>query len=222
MTAPMRRLTRGKGRLALVVATWLVAGCATARVDAPEGGSGRITALVGEAVVVRPGITRAQSLAVESRVFARDRIQTREESRAQITLADQSVMSIGERTDIEIQEFRFDAGSRVRNLLVRIGQGIMRMNASSAAATGPVSLSANLASVTFSGTEAVVEVTPSRTAVASLEGRVRVTSTQPGVTGAVELRPGEGTDVDAGAAPKPAAVWGAARLERVKQATRVP
>lgn len=216
----MRRLARGKGRLALVVATWVVAGCATARVDAPDG-AGQVTALVGEAVVVRPGIA-VQNLGVQSRVFARDRIQTREASRAQITLADQSVMSIGERTDVEIQEFRFDAGSRVRNLFVRIAQGIMRMSASSTAATGPVSLSANLASVTFSGTEAVVEVTASRTAVASLEGRVRVTSSQPGITGAVELGPGEGTDVDAGAAPKPAAVWGAARLERVKQATRVP
>ena len=95
MTAPMRRFTRGNGRLALVVATWLVAGCATTRVDAPQGGAGRITALVGEAVVVRPGITRAQNLGLESRVFARDRLQTREESRAQITLADQSVMGSG-------------------------------------------------------------------------------------------------------------------------------
>ena len=217
----MRRVTRGKGRLALVVAVWLVVACAMARVEAPEGGAGRITALVGQAVVVRPGLARAQSLGLESRVFARDRVMTREESRAQITLADQSVMNIGERTDVEIQEFRFNAGNRLRSLLVRIGQGIMRLSASTAA-SGPVNLSANLASVTFSGTEAIVEVTSTRTAVASLEGRVRVTSTQPGVPGEVELRPGEGTDVDAGAAPKPAAVWGAARLERVKQATRVP
>ena len=33
---------------------------------------------------------------------------------AQITLADQSVMNIGERTDVEIQEFRFNPGSRAR------------------------------------------------------------------------------------------------------------
>ena len=218
----MRRFTRSKGRSALIVAAWLVAGCATGRVEAPEGGAGKVTALAGEVVVMRPGIARAQRLALESRVFARDRVTTREESRAQITLADQSVMSIGERTDVEIQEFRFDTGSRVRNLLVRIVQGIMRMAASSTAASGPVSLSANLASVTFSGSEAIVEVTAMRTAVASLEGRVRVASTQPGAPGEVELGPGEGTDVDAGAAPKPAAAWGAARLERVKQATRVP
>ena len=218
----MRRFTRGKGRLAVAVAVWLAAGCASGRVETADGSAGKVTALVGEVVVVRPGLPRAQSLGVESRVFARDRVQTRQESRAQITLADQSVMSIGERTDVEIREFRFDAGSRLRNLLVRIGQGIMRLSAPASAASGSVSLSANLASVTFSGTEAIVEVTATRTAVASLEGRVRVTSTQPGVPGEVELGPGEGTDIDAGAAPRPAAVWGAARLERVKQATRVP
>jgi hypothetical protein len=152
---------------------------------------------------MRPGIARAQSLALESRVFARDRVMTRAESRAQITLADQSVMSIGERTDVEIQEFRFDTGSRVRNLLVRIAQGIMRMTASSAAASGPVSLSANLASVTLSGAEAVVEVTATRTAVASRGRAWRA----PSPARLASRFSGEGTDVAAAPRPPAAVEW---------------
>lgn len=220
----MRRANMRVGRWAgaLMIAGLLVA-CASPRAGGPDAGAGKVTALVGEVVVAREGAAR-QPLGMESRVFSKDRVATRAESRAEITLADRSLMTLGEQSEVEIQEARFSVVERVRNILVRLlGTGTVRLATSAdAGAKGPVSLSAGLASVTFSGTEVVIVVTAERTAVASLAGTVRVRSMGPALPGEVELRAGQGTDIVAGAAPTTPALWGAARLERVKQATRRP
>jgi ferric-dicitrate binding protein FerR (iron transport regulator) len=213
-----------RGRLLLVVVTAiLVSGCAAVTREMSDTSAGRVTALEGEAVVLRTGTTRAQSLGLDSRVFAKDVVQTRDSSRARISLADQTVLTLGERSEVEIREFAFSQRDRVRQMVLKVGFGIIRLALSLVfPPSGALSLLTGLASLAFSGTEVIVEATPTTTAVASLEGTVRVEALQAGAPGVVTLRPGEGTDIALGQPPTPARTWGAARLARVKAATALP
>jgi ferric-dicitrate binding protein FerR (iron transport regulator) len=215
-------MVRGRAVL-LLLAGAMLAGCAGLTAELQDTSSGRVTALTGETVVRRAGAERPQSLGLDSRVFPKDLIQTREGSRCRITLADKTVLTLGERSEVEIQAFAFSQRDRVRQMLIKVATGLVRMALSLVfPPSGALSIVTTLASLAFSGTEVIVEATPAGTAVASLEGTVRVTSLQDGAPGTVELKPGEGTDIAVGKAPTPPRTWGAARIERVKQATVLP
>lgn len=199
----------------------LLTGCAALTGEVADTSAGRVTALQGEAIVRRGEPSQVQSLGMDSRVFPKDVVQTRDGSRCRITLQDQTVLTLGERSEIAIEEFsqRNGTGSKV----VKVITGIVKLATSVLfPPSGGLNVLTTVAALFFSGTEVIVETTPSRTAVASLEGTVRVRSLQAEAPGEVELKPGEGTDIEPGQAPTPARRWGAARLERVKQATALP
>jgi ferric-dicitrate binding protein FerR (iron transport regulator) len=207
----------------LLVTGWLAAGCAAVSSQLTDTSAGKVTALEGEAVVLRTGASRVHSLGLDSRVFPRDVVQTREGSRARISLADQTVLTLGERSEVEIREFAFSQRDRMRQMVIKVGFGIIRLALSLAfPPSGALSVLTGLASLAFSGTEVVVEATATSTAVASLEGTVRVEALQAAAPGVVTLKPGEGTDILAGQPPTAPRTWGAARLARVKAATALP
>jgi ferric-dicitrate binding protein FerR (iron transport regulator) len=207
----------------VVLGALVLTGCATLTGELTDTSAGRVTALQGEAVVRRAPSGETQSLGMDSRVFPRDVVQTRAGARCRITLHDATVLTLGEGSELEVQEFAFSPRDRTRSMVVKVATGIVKLALSLVfPPSGALSVITGLASLAFSGTEVVVEATPTRTAVASLEGTVRVRGLQTSAPGEVTLGPGEGTDIEPGKPPTPLRRWAPARLDRVKQATALP
>lgn len=75
---------------------------------------GQILVLHGEATAVDPdGAVRA--LQLNASVFPRDRILTAEESRLQILFVDDSLLSVGEKSDLVIDEYVYSPASKTGN-----------------------------------------------------------------------------------------------------------
>jgi hypothetical protein len=189
-----------------VVAAVALAG-AGRRVLAAGAIVGRVLAVRGE-VFVDSGAA-PQRLVDESPVHGGDTIVTRA-GKAKIALADGSVVSIGENTRWRVGELEGKgASTRLRtNLLI----GVLRPIIDKARPPGGFEVETETAIAAVRGTDWVIEATPERTSVAVLRGAVAVTGrAQPGQT--VVLRsPGQGTDVNRGAAPTPPVPWGIKRL----------
>ncbi|MBI3328957.1 MAG: FecR domain-containing protein [Nitrospinae bacterium] len=199
----------------------LLNGCAGLQSRILETSAGRVTALKGEALVIRPGENEPQSLDLDSKVFPRDVVRTLENSRCRITLTDNTILALGERSELEIQDASSPLGTR--RIILKVAVGLLRLVGLAVPGAGiAVEVITGVASFFFLGTEAIIEVTPGGTAALSLEGSVRVVSRQEGIPGEVVLRPGEGTDIAAGKPPTPPRLWPAPRVERVKQATSLP
>jgi hypothetical protein len=101
-------------------------------------------------------------------------------------------------------------------MVVKVATGLLRLVGFA------VEVVTALASFTFSPTEAIIEVTPTRVSALNLDRTVHVVSLQEGMPGEVVLQPGEGTNIELGKPPTPASPWSAERVDRVKQATYLP
>jgi len=213
---------RRVGPVLLVVGV-LLTGCASLTKLLLDPSAGQVRAFEGQVLVLRPGTSQPQRLDLESPVFAKDIVRTLEHSRCRIALQDGTLLTLGERSELEMQR---SAPSRVRpapRFVLKLVTGLRRI----AGLAVPVASTASevlttLASFTFSPTTAIIEVTPTRVSALSLEGTVRVVRLQEGLPGEVVLQSGEGTDIAPGHAATPPRPWAAVRVERVTQATDLP
>jgi hypothetical protein len=188
-----------------------------------EPSAGQVRAYEGKVVAIRAGASEPESLDLDSKVFAGDIIRTLENSRCRIGLNDGTVLTLGERTEMEIRASASSGSQDTRRMVVKVATGLLRLVGFVAPGAGTaVEVVTALASYTFSPTEAIIEVTPTRSSALNLDGTVHVVSLQEGIPGEVELQPGEGTNIELGKPPTPPNRWSAERVERVKQATYLP
>jgi hypothetical protein len=188
-----------------------------------EPSAGQVRAYEGKIVAIRAGASEPESLDLDSKVFAGDIIRTLENSRCRIGLHDGTVLTLGERSEMEIRASASGGSQDARRMVVKVATGLLRLVGVVVPGAGTaVEVVTALASFTFSPTEAIIEVTPTRVSALNLEGTVHVVSLQQGIPGEVVLQPGEGTNIEPGKPPTPASRWSVERTDRVKQATDLP
>ena len=114
-------------RLVSLVALTLVFGPSFA--VAAEGGKegiGFYTAVLGKATVTHPGEARILPVKLHDEVVFKDVIQTQDESRARALFQDDSMLTVGENSRVEIDEYIYNPDVNVRRAIVKLMQGQVR------------------------------------------------------------------------------------------------
>ncbi len=183
---------------------------------------GSVSALVGEAQVTGQGETQARPLAVGTKVFEGDRIRTAADTKLRLHLADDSVLTLGAATDLDLSQFHYAPEQAARHALLEVPRGIIRVLVQLLVAHSVFEVQSSTAVASVRGTEWIAEAQPDATALVALAGRVAVRNSDPAEAGEVVLLPGEGTTVPAGAPPQAVKTWGAARKDAFIARTSLP
>lgn len=142
-----------------------------------ENEIGVFTAVVGTVSVDHPGMARMQPVKLHDEVLFKDVIETGTESRTKAFFIDDSVLTIGEKSRVEVTEHIYNPDQNQRSMVVNLFSGKVRA----------------LVSKAFKGAGSKFEIhTP--TAVAAARGTYFVVWTEQGMTGIVNI--GESGRVD--------------------------
>ena len=152
----------------------------TTLVWAQEGsdeGIGLFTAVQGTVIVTHPRAADALPVNLHDEVLFKDVIQTRHESRTKAFFDDDSILTVGEKSRVEITEHIYDPDRNLRRMVVKLVQGRVRA----------------LVAKVFNGPGSAFEIhTP--TAVAAARGTYFVVWVENGVTGIVNIGHSGGVD----------------------------
>lgn len=153
-------MTRTITRPGLALALALVAPAVPAASTPGAGTAGTVKAASGPVTIERGGVR--QPLRVGDRVAVGERIRTGAGGRAAITLDDDTRISAGERTALEVKSFAFDPTSHEGNLAVAVLRGVTAFVSGVLAKSGHDRMRVTIpnATVGVRGTEFVVEVEP--------------------------------------------------------------
>jgi len=91
-----------------------------------KDGIGFYTAVLGQASVTHPGEARVLPVKLHDEVLFKDVIQTRDESRARALFQDDSMLTVGENSRVEIDEYIYNPEKNVRQAIVKLMQGQVR------------------------------------------------------------------------------------------------
>ena len=133
----------------LVVQTFVVAGAMAAE---PIG---QVISLVGQASVTGSD-GQAQKLAMKSEVYLNDHIQTKADSRVQIMLADDAIVSLGANSSMKIDEFVYNVRDQNANkTTLSFLKGVFRVITAKVADMNPerFKVKSNMATVGIRGCE---------------------------------------------------------------------
>jgi hypothetical protein len=114
-------------RLVSLVALTLVFGPSLA--IAAEGGKegiGFYTAVLGKATVTHPGEAQVLPVKLQDEVLFKDVIQTETDSRTRALFQDDSMLTVGENSRVEIDEYIYNPEKNVRRAIVKLMQGQVR------------------------------------------------------------------------------------------------
>lgn len=142
---------------------------------AVEKPSGRFTVAQGEVICKRPGAGNARTVRPGDAVFVGDLIETGKDSRGQVVLTDDSVITLSPRSAVRVDQFAFDAATDRRAAVVNVVGGRARVivfkerNRES----GFKVVTSN-AIASFSLADIVVVAEAAGTSLAVLDGRVSV------------------------------------------------
>jgi hypothetical protein len=89
-------------------------------------GIGFYTAMLGQASVTHPGEDRILPVKLHDEVLFKDVIQTRNESRTKALFQDDSMLTVGENSRVEIDEYIYNPENNVRQAVVKLMQGQVR------------------------------------------------------------------------------------------------
>jgi ferric-dicitrate binding protein FerR (iron transport regulator) len=188
----------------------------------PQESIGQVVILQGAATVHHQGRTQSETLAQGSLLYQEDTVQTHAASKVVLTLADGTVLSLGEQTILTISKSVYSPQAQTQTSILTIIHGIFRAIMTKVMPDATFEVHTTTAVAAIRGTDWLGQVTPDATAIVVLEGEVRVTHTRPDIPGAVILTAGMGTDVSDSLPPTPAKQWGQARIDGLIQATMVP
>ena len=209
-------------RIALQVGILLLVLWSTPSPAQAPASIGRVDALVGDCTVVRFGGSAASALAVGAALYEGDRIRTGAGARLRVAFVDDTVVQLGESTDLALDWFLHAPDANTQNVLLRVSSGIFRVILELVLPRAAFEVQTATAVATVRGTDWITEATPEATATVALEGQVALRNVAPGIAGEVVLGPGEGTTVNAGAPPTAPTVWGDARRNQFIERTTVP
>ena len=91
-----------------------------------KNGIGFYTAVLGQASVTHPNVDRVLPVKLHDEVLFKDVIQTRDESRTKALFQDDSMLTIGENSRVEIDEYLYNPEKNVRQAIVKLMQGQVR------------------------------------------------------------------------------------------------
>lgn len=191
-------------RVALAAAGGVLSGlvtgaaAATVTIGRISRSEGTVAALRGSAIV---------GLAAGDAVFVDDILRTGAASRALIVCTDGLQIAIGPATEMAVRSFVNAEPDRIR-IVLGLLQGITRLIGGLVERGREIEVDTRTAVASVRSTEWLAESTAAGTGVLAIAGEVTVRAL---AGGSVLLRPGEGTDVAPGSAPKTPAIWGAAR-----------
>lgn len=101
-------------------------GLAAAWAQASSETIGEVTAVQGTVSVMRAGAAVAAPPAVRQALLAADTIVTGQQGRVQALFRDDTMLTLGQRTRVEISEYVHDPGQRVRRMTVTLAEGTVR------------------------------------------------------------------------------------------------
>jgi hypothetical protein len=116
------RFTKGLIAVTLLLSPAL----ASAGDNSGSGGVGVYTAVMGKVTVTHPGEPRVLSVKLHDEVMFRDVIQTDKESRTKAFFQDDSILTVGENSRVEITEYIYDPQANLRRSVVKVMQGQVR------------------------------------------------------------------------------------------------
>ena len=182
---------------------------------------GIVESLDGEPMVIRADADEPEPLGLRTPIYIQDIVETDEDSLVALVFIDDTAVSLGEDSTLEINEFLFDTDAETRTALFTMSEGIVKVTVERLLpdSTFEVQTSTTVASVR--ATEWIVEAVPDSTAVVALSGAVAVRSADPSIPGEVLLGPGEGVEVGMGEAPQAKGRWGGNRIARFKARTDI-
>jgi hypothetical protein len=89
-------------------------------------GIGFYTAIMGQASATHPGENRVLPVKLHDEVLFKDVIQTQNESRTKALFQDDSMLTVGENSRVEIDEYIYNPEKNVRQAIVKLMQGQVR------------------------------------------------------------------------------------------------
>jgi hypothetical protein len=114
-------------RLFSLVAIPLIFGSSIAMgAEGDKDGIGFYTAVLGQVSVMHPAKTQALPVKLHDEVLFKDVIQTQDESRARAFFQDDSMLTVGENSRVEIDEHIYNPDMNVRQTIVKLMQGQVR------------------------------------------------------------------------------------------------
>ncbi len=120
--------------------------------------AGIVKAASGPATVERAGT--ASPIALGDKVMARDKLVTGKDGKIAVTLRDDTRISLGENTQISLNEFGFDPSTQGGSVFVSVLRGVTAMVSGLVARANPqaMKISTPMATIGIRGTEFVVVV----------------------------------------------------------------
>jgi hypothetical protein len=194
----------------------------SAAAQAQDGKSiGHVTGVEGKVTVLRQGKFAPELLTLRRPVFREDIIETDRASKVRIALTDATVISLGEQSRLELNQFSQDARQQTRAGRFAMTMGVFRailkemMPPSTFEVTTPTAVAA------IRGTDLMGEVSPNSTAIVVLDGTVGVFNIRPSVPDQAILTPGMGTTVTSNQPPSAPTRWSESRIEALRRATTI-
>lgn len=183
---------------------------------------GAVTAVEGQATVLRQGRFAPEPLAVQTPVFQEDIIETAVASKVTITLTDATVISLGERSRLELKQFLHEARQQTYTARLRILSGVFRTIVRKLIPQSAFEVTTTTAVAAIRGTDLMGEVAADSTAIVVLDGTVMVSNARPGIGGPATLTQGMGTTVKGDEPPSTPTRWSESRIEALRKATAIP
>jgi hypothetical protein len=112
--------------MSLIAAILLLSPALASAEDSGPGGVGVYTAVMGKVTVTHPGEARVLPVKLHDEVLFKDVIQTDKESRTKAFFQDDSVLTVGENSRVEITEYIYDPDANLRRSVVKVMQGQVR------------------------------------------------------------------------------------------------
>lgn len=94
--------------------------------ESGTGGVGFYTAVSGTVRVTHPGESRLLPVKLNDDVLFKDVIETQQESRTKAFFEDDSVLTVGENSRVEISEYIYNPEAKMRRSVVKVLQGQVR------------------------------------------------------------------------------------------------
>ena len=163
--------------MAMVVASLCLGTFLVRAQGGSDVGIGLYTTVQGTVTVTHPHLAKALPVNLHDEVLFKDVIQTRTESRTKAFFDDDSILTVGEKSHVEITEHIYDPDRNLRRMVVKLAQGRLRA----------------LVAKVFNGPGSAFEIhTP--TAVVAARGTYFVVWVEHGVTGIVNIGHSGGVD----------------------------
>jgi len=112
--------------LSLVALTLVFGPSLAMAAEGNKEGIGFYTAILGKAVVTHPGEPQVLPVKLQDEVLFKDVIQTEHESRTRALFQDDSMLTVGENSRVEIDEYIYNPEKNVRLAIVKLMQGQVR------------------------------------------------------------------------------------------------